>query len=171
MIGLFEGSIEKLVALAALMPIVASTGGIAGTQSLAVSVRALATRDLTAQNARRVVLRELGAGALTGLALAFPGNNLALAHYVCASDLIEAHGLAADLAIDDDGVALDVEFERLVAAEFEHFLDGEGGELGVIEEVVFEFGPFADELLVGFAEGADRLGAGFAVLERERDGG
>ncbi len=52
------------------MPIVASTGGIAGTQSLAVSVRALATRDLTASNARRVVLRELGAGLLNGLALA-----------------------------------------------------------------------------------------------------
>ena len=52
------------------MPIVASTGGIAGTQSLAVAVRALATRDLTAANARRVVLRELGAGVLNGIALA-----------------------------------------------------------------------------------------------------
>ncbi len=52
------------------MPIVASTGGIAGTQSLAVSVRALATRDLTASNARRVILRELGAGLLNGVALA-----------------------------------------------------------------------------------------------------
>jgi magnesium transporter len=52
------------------MPIVASTGGIAGTQSLAVSVRALATRDLTRANTRRVVLRELGAGFLNGLGLA-----------------------------------------------------------------------------------------------------
>ncbi len=69
-IAQFEGTIAVLVILAALMPIVASTGGIAGTQSLAVSVRALATRDLTAQNARRVVLRELGAGALNGAALA-----------------------------------------------------------------------------------------------------
>lgn len=69
-IAQFEGTIAALVILAALMPIVASTGGIAGTQSLAVSVRALATRDLTAQNARRVVLRELGAGALNGVALA-----------------------------------------------------------------------------------------------------
>ncbi len=69
-IAQFEGTIAVLVILAALMPIVASTGGIAGTQSLAVSVRALATRDLTAQNARRVVLRELGAGALNGVALA-----------------------------------------------------------------------------------------------------
>jgi magnesium transporter len=69
-ISQFEGTIAALVILAALMPIVASTGGIAGTQSLAVSVRALATRDLTAQNAKRVVLRELGAGVLNGLALA-----------------------------------------------------------------------------------------------------
>jgi magnesium transporter len=58
-------------ALAALMPIVASTGGIAGTQSLTVAVRALATRDLTSSNARRVVMRELGAGALNGVSLAF----------------------------------------------------------------------------------------------------
>jgi magnesium transporter len=69
-ITLFEGTIVQLVALAALMPIVASTGGIAGTQSLAVAVRALATRDLTQANARRVVLRELGAGLLNGLGLA-----------------------------------------------------------------------------------------------------
>jgi magnesium transporter len=69
-ISRFEATITAIVALAALMPIVASTGGIAGTQSLAVAVRALATRDLTAANARRVVLRELAAGAMNGLALA-----------------------------------------------------------------------------------------------------
>ncbi|MCB2115269.1 MAG: magnesium transporter [Rhodobacteraceae bacterium] len=69
-ISQFQNTIATLVALAALMPIVASTGGIAGTQSLAVAVRALATRDLTASNARRVVLRELGAGLLNGLGLA-----------------------------------------------------------------------------------------------------
>ena len=66
----FEHTITALVALAALMPIVASTGGIAGTQSLAVAVRALATRDLTRANARRVVMRELGAGVLNGIGLA-----------------------------------------------------------------------------------------------------
>ncbi|NEX47123.1 magnesium transporter [Pseudotabrizicola algicola] len=69
-ISRFEATIEAIVVLAALMPIVASTGGIAGTQSLAVAVRALATRDLTASNARRVVWRELGAGLLNGLGLA-----------------------------------------------------------------------------------------------------
>ncbi len=68
-ISRFESTIAQLVTLAAVMPIVASTGGIAGTQSLAVAVRALATRDLTNSNARRVVMRELGAGILNGLGL------------------------------------------------------------------------------------------------------
>ena len=69
-ISRFESTIAALVTLAALMPIVASTGGIAGTQSLAVAVRALATRSLTSANARRVVLRELVGGLLNGLGLA-----------------------------------------------------------------------------------------------------
>jgi magnesium transporter len=69
-ISQFEDTIATLVMLAALMPIVASTGGIAGTQSLAVAVRALATRDLTQANAGRVVRRELMAGMLNGLGLA-----------------------------------------------------------------------------------------------------
>jgi magnesium transporter len=69
-IAQFEDTIASLVVLAALMPIVASTGGIAGTQSLAVAVRGLATRGLTNANARRVFLREIVAGLLNGLALA-----------------------------------------------------------------------------------------------------
>jgi magnesium transporter len=69
-ISAFEGTIVAIVALAALMPMVASTGGIAGTQSLAVAVRALATRDLTAANAGRVVRREMFSGLVNGLVLA-----------------------------------------------------------------------------------------------------
>lgn len=69
-ISQFTGTIARIVALAALMPIVASTGGIAGTQALAVAVRALATRDLTSSNAARVVRREVMAGVLNGLSLA-----------------------------------------------------------------------------------------------------
>jgi magnesium transporter len=69
-ISQFEATIAALVTLAALMPIVASTGGIAGTQSLAVAVRGLATRGLTSANARRVFLREIAAGLLNGLCLA-----------------------------------------------------------------------------------------------------
>ena len=66
----FEGSIEKLVALAVLMPIVASLGGNAGTQTLAISVRAIAARDLTMFNASRFVGREVLTGALNGLLVA-----------------------------------------------------------------------------------------------------
>ena len=58
------------MALAVLMPIVASMGGNAGTQSLAVAVRAIAARDLNISNSIRVVWRELIAGALNGLIFA-----------------------------------------------------------------------------------------------------
>ncbi len=57
-ISQFEGSIDKLIALAVLMPIVASMGGNAGTQALAVAVRAIASRDLTEGNAPRYIMRE-----------------------------------------------------------------------------------------------------------------
>ena len=65
-ISLFETVISSVVALAVLMPIVASMGGNAGTQSMTVAVRALATRDLTGSNAWRVVRRESVAGFLNG---------------------------------------------------------------------------------------------------------
>ncbi len=67
-IDLFTDTIQTLVALAVLMPIVASMGGNAGTQTMTVAVRALATRDLTAQNAWRVIRREVAVGAINGLA-------------------------------------------------------------------------------------------------------
>jgi magnesium transporter len=66
-IGAFSDTIDAMVALAVLMPIVASMGGNAGTQSMTVAVRALATRDLTARNAGRVIRREIAVGALNGL--------------------------------------------------------------------------------------------------------
>jgi magnesium transporter len=66
----FEGSIEKMVALAVLMPIVASMGGNAGTQTMTVAVRALATRELSSSNVGRVIRRELLVGALNGLSFA-----------------------------------------------------------------------------------------------------
>ncbi len=69
-IATFEGTIEKMVALATLMPIVAGIGGNAGTQTLAVTVRALATNQLTASNAWRSVRRELGIALLNGATVA-----------------------------------------------------------------------------------------------------
>jgi magnesium transporter len=62
----FAGTIDKMVALAVLMPIVASMGGNAGTQTMTVAVRALATRDLTPRNAMRIILRETTVGAANG---------------------------------------------------------------------------------------------------------
>jgi magnesium transporter len=69
-LGLFEGQLQKMVALAVLAPIVASQGGNATTQTMTVAVRALATRDLNDANARRVIVRELMVGLLNGAAFA-----------------------------------------------------------------------------------------------------
>lgn len=65
-IGLFDATLEKVIALAVLMPIVASMGGNAGTQTLTVAVRALATRELTANNMYRILGKEAIVAALNG---------------------------------------------------------------------------------------------------------
>ena len=70
MISQFGATIEEMVALAALMPIVASLGGNAGTQTMTVTVRALATRDLDIYNAGRVIRREVMVGFLNGVLIA-----------------------------------------------------------------------------------------------------
>jgi magnesium transporter len=69
-LGLFEGQLQKMVALAVLAPIVASQGGNATTQTMTVAVRANATQDLHDANAWRVVRRELMVGLLNGIAFA-----------------------------------------------------------------------------------------------------
>jgi len=69
-IGQFEHSIEKIVALAVLMPIVASMGGNAGTQTVTVAVRALAMGELTAANALRFIAKEAAVGGLNGFIFA-----------------------------------------------------------------------------------------------------
>ena len=69
-ISLFGATIEQVVALAILMPIVASMGGNAGTQTMTVTVRALATRDLTVTNAFRIVSKELVVGFVNGVLFA-----------------------------------------------------------------------------------------------------
>ena len=65
-ISLFEGTIERMVALATLMPIVAGVGGNAGTQTMAVTVRALATNQLTQSNTWRSIAREIRIALLNG---------------------------------------------------------------------------------------------------------
>jgi len=69
-IAAFEPTIEKLVTLAALTPIVASIGGNAGTQTMAVAVRAIATNQLTESNTRRTIWREVRVAMLNGLTIA-----------------------------------------------------------------------------------------------------
>ncbi|ADM10399.1 magnesium transporter [Parvularcula bermudensis HTCC2503] len=69
-ISFFDATIEQVVALAVLMPIVASMGGNAGTQTLTVAVRNLATRDLTGANTFRVVGRETAVSLINGAAFA-----------------------------------------------------------------------------------------------------
>ena len=70
-IGLFQEEIEKLVALAVLMPIVASMGGNAGTQTVTVAVRALATRQLDYSNLQKFVLKETWVGLINGIIFSF----------------------------------------------------------------------------------------------------
>ena len=69
-IGLFDATLEQMVALAVLMPIVASMGGNAGTQSLTVAVRALAMKELTSTNAVRVIGKEALVGVFNGILFA-----------------------------------------------------------------------------------------------------
>ena len=69
-IGFFEGTLEQIVMLAILMPIVASMGGNAGTQTMTVAVRALATKELTGANAMRVIGKEVLVGIYNGFLFA-----------------------------------------------------------------------------------------------------
>jgi len=81
-INAFQTEISKLVTLAILMPIVASVGGTAGTQALAVAVRALAARELTAANSVRIVGREMIVGLMNGgvVGLVMAGATYAFFH-------------------------------------------------------------------------------------------
>jgi magnesium transporter len=93
-LGLFEGQLEKMVALAVLAPIVASQGGNAATQTMTVAVRALATRELGSSNAFRVVVREGLVGLVNGLAFAVITGIAAVAWFK-----IPALGVVIGLAI------------------------------------------------------------------------
>lgn len=85
-ISFFEATISQMVALAVLMPIVASMGGNAGTQTMTVAVRALAMQDIGPANAVRVVLRESAVGLLNGFLFAF--IMAAIAYFWFGSDVL-----------------------------------------------------------------------------------
>lgn len=81
-ISLFNATIEQMVALAALMPMVASMGGNAGTQTMTVTVRALATRDLDRGRVRRLILREVSGGFVNGCIFAILIGGITWARYL-----------------------------------------------------------------------------------------
>jgi len=93
-INFFQTSLKEMVALAVLMPIVASMGGNAGTQTMTVAVRALATRELGRANAWRIIIREAIVGLLNGLLFAVIMGGIA-AFWFQAPDI----GLVVGLAI------------------------------------------------------------------------
>jgi magnesium transporter len=80
-IYMFEGTIDQMVALAVLMPIVASMGGNAGTQTLTVAVRAIATKDLTIDTVRQVFGKETMVGLMNGVIFAVLTGGVAAAWY------------------------------------------------------------------------------------------
>jgi len=103
-VGLFQGTISKLVVLAVLMPIVSGMGGNAGTQTMAVAVRALALNQLTSSNTARMILREFRIaitngfclGALIGLAVYLIYGNRDLGIVICLAMII--NNIVAGLA-------------------------------------------------------------------------
>ena len=112
-----DAAIEQMVALAVLMPIVASMGGNAGTQTMTVTVRALATRDLVNFNARRTILREFLVGIVNGALFAvllgclvfLVFGNLSLGGVIAAAVLINfiaacLAGILIPLGLDKIGV-------------------------------------------------------------------
>lgn len=70
-VSFFQGTIQKVVALAVFMPIVAGMGGNAGTQTLTIIIRSIALGEIDAKNSRKILLKEFGVGLCTGVAVGF----------------------------------------------------------------------------------------------------
>jgi magnesium transporter len=114
-IGIFEGTIEKMVALATLMPIVAGVGGNAGSQTMAVTVRALATNQITASNARRTIIREIRVALLNGMTVAVVlGLGVALVFQNPALGAVIAVAMMTNIVTAGlAGAAVPLAFDRL----------------------------------------------------------
>ena len=114
-IGVFDEALSALVALAILMPIVASMGGNAGTQSLTVAVRAIATKDLTGSNVWRVVWREVLVGLVNGLFFAVVMGAIAALWFASPQlGLVMAFAMIVNLLVAAlAGIAIPVVMERV----------------------------------------------------------
>ncbi len=114
-IGVFETTIQSVVALAVLMPIVASMGGNAGTQALTVAVRSLSTKELTPANARRIIGKELLVGVLNGFIFAVVIGGIAWAWFG-RPDIgwVIAIAMVINLAVAGlSGIAIPLALERM----------------------------------------------------------
>ncbi|TRD12258.1 magnesium transporter [Erythrobacter insulae] len=113
-IAFFGAAIEQLVALAVLMPIVASIGGNAGTQTMAVSVRAIATNQLTRTNTRKILWKELRVAVLNGATVAILIGIAAGLLYSPMMGAVIAAAMIINIAVAGlAGVLVPVIFERL----------------------------------------------------------
>ncbi|MBU3097972.1 MULTISPECIES: magnesium transporter [Clostridium] len=84
-VSLFEGTIQKVVALATFMPIVAGMGGNAGTQTLTIIIRSIALGEVTAKNSLKILLKEFGVGLFTGIAM---GIAVAILGYLWEKNIV-----------------------------------------------------------------------------------
>jgi magnesium transporter len=114
-IRLFEGTIERMVALATLMPIVAGVGGNAGTQTMAVTVRALATNQLTQSNTARSIVRELRVALLNGVTIALViGAGVSLVFQNPALGVVIAAAMLTNILVAGlAGVLMPITLDRL----------------------------------------------------------
>lgn len=116
-IAAFEGTIQRMVALATLMPIVAGVGGNAGTQTLAVTVRAMATNQLTQSNTARAIWREIRVALLNGGTIAaIIGVGVSIVFANGALGAVIAAAMMTNIVIAGlAGVAVPVVLERMRA--------------------------------------------------------
>lgn len=116
-IAAFEGTIARMVALATLMPIVAGVGGNAGTQTLAVTVRALATNQLTRSNTARAIMREIRVAMMNGATVAVViGLGVSLVFANPALGLVIAAAMMTNILVAGlAGVLVPVTLDRLDA--------------------------------------------------------
>ena len=113
-IAFFGAAIETLVALAVLMPIVASIGGNAGTQTMAVTVRAIAMNQLTRSNTRRILLRELKVALMNGATIAVLIGMAVGAIYTPQLGMVIAVAMVVNIIVSGmAGVLVPVAFDRL----------------------------------------------------------
>jgi magnesium transporter len=114
-VGVFQGAIAKLALLAVLMPIVSGMGGNAGTQTLAVVVRALATNQLTSSNTVRMIWREFRIALANGISLAIligTGTGL-LFHNPLLGAVIASAMVINNLTAGIAGIMVPVTLDRL----------------------------------------------------------